>query len=60
MQPRNLDLWLTKLFVWLRVRAPAWPPLIGFEGVDAEPDEETRRWLDRQKQILPYLHWPNI
>jgi hypothetical protein len=43
----------------LRDHAPAWPPLIGLDGIDAQDDAQTRR-LDEASQRLRYLHWPNI
>jgi hypothetical protein len=51
--------WLTRALVRLREKAPAWRPLIAFEGIDAEPDEE-RRWIEEERRVLPYLYWPNI
>jgi hypothetical protein len=51
--------WLTNALARLREKFPAWPPLIGFDGLDAEPDEE-RRWIEEERRLLPYLYWPNI
>ena len=62
MTLQRLKAWLGHVTEKLGATAPAWPPLIGFEGIAAEPepDEQERRWLDEEERILPYLYWPNL
>jgi hypothetical protein len=51
--------WLAKAAERVRDHAPAWPPLIGLDGIDAQDDAQTRR-IEEARQRLRYLHWPNI
>jgi hypothetical protein len=60
MSLRDFSAWLANAFERLREKSPASPPLIGFEGLDVEPDEQEQRWLDEERRVLPYLYWPNI
>jgi hypothetical protein len=51
--------WLAKAAERVRDHAPAWPPLIGLDGADAQQDAQARRH-DEESQRLRYLYWPNI
>jgi hypothetical protein len=56
---KDLFQWLADAIHRLRDNVPAWPPLIGFDGVDAQHEAQARR-IDEASQRLRYLHWPNI
>lgn len=60
MALHSLVMRLESVIEKLRAIAPAWPPAIGLEGFDANPDPMERRWLDEEERILPYLYWPNL
>ena len=60
MTLQRLKAWFDDATEKLRAVAPAWQPLIGFDGIEPELDEQERRWLDQEERILPYLYWPNL